>query len=285
MRALIGLAALLLLAGCGGGRSAPASRPADIVVRPPSQAPNLPDFLARSYEPFSRSAAVAIALREWRLWGQGIDDDPPGSRPPPLPEEKPERQAGLWQRIGEYWFLGQITGRPEASWTGRHGSDGRTFDAGRDADFAWSAAFVSYVMRLAGAGDRFPYAKAHHEYINAAREVSLAREAGREPSYWAASAERLDVYAPQLGDLICLARTRRPLAFDDLPAATFAAHCDIVVASAPGSLSVVGGNVDDSVTLKHVPVTPDGHLAAPGAPPLDDRYPWFVVLRILYATP
>ena len=50
-------------------------------------------------------------------------------------------------------------------------------------------------------------------------------------------------------------------------------------------LSVVGGNVDDAVTVKHVPVTPDGHLAPPGGPPLDGRYPWFVVLRVLYDAP
>ncbi len=283
MRHAVWLAALLALAGCGGG--ARPTSPAEIVVRPPSRAPNLPDFVARSYEPFSRSAAVAIALREWRLWGQGVDDDPPGTRPRPLPDAKLERMTGFWQRVGEYWFMGEIAGATEASWTGKHDANGTPFDPGGDADFAWSAAFVGYVMRIAGAGDRFPYSKAHHDYIDAAREVSIARDAGRTPPYWAVAAERIDVYAPLPGDLICFPRTKKPLRFEELPAGTFAAHCDIVVAADSGTLSVVGGNVDDSVTLKHVPVTPDGHLALPGTAPLDERYPWFVVLRVLYEAP
>jgi hypothetical protein len=58
-----------------------------------------------------------------------------------------------------------------------------------------------------------------------------------------------------------------------------------VVAEQPGTLSVIGGNVDDAVTMKHVPVTPDGHLAPPGGPALDDRYNWFVVLKVRYETP
>jgi hypothetical protein len=36
------------------------------------------------------------------------------------------------------------------------------------------------------------------------------------------------------------------------------------------------------VTLKHVPVTPDGRLAGPDGRVLDGRYNWFVALRVLY---
>ena len=59
-------------------------------------------------------------------------------------------------------------------------------------------------------------------------------------------------------------------------------HCDIVVARDKNALSVVGGNVDHAVTMKHVPVTADGRLADPGESVLDTRYPWFVVLRVTY---
>jgi len=45
---------------------------------------------------------------------------------------------------------------------------------------------------------------------------------------------------------------------------------------------VVGGNVDDAVTMKHVPVTPDGNLAGADGTVLDTRYPWMVVLRLLW---
>ena len=53
----------------------------------------------------------------------------------------------------------------------------------------------------------------------------------------------------------------------------------------PGQISVVGGNVDDAVTLKHVPVTPDGRLATPDGQVLDPRYPWMVVLRLAVDAP
>ena len=49
------------------------------------------------------------------------------------------------------------------------------------------------------------------------------------------------------------------------PAGQFPGHCDIVVdTQVPGVIAVVGGNVDDAVTMKHVPVTPDGKLAGAG---------------------
>ena len=98
---------------------------------------------------------------------------------------------------------------------------------------------------------------------------------------WAIVAEPPEAYAPLPGDLICTSRGARKIHFADLPA-RFPGHCDIVVATSPGKLDVIGGNVDDAVTLKHVPVTPDGRLADAGGTVLDGRFPWFVVLRVRY---
>ena len=260
------LLAVLLLAGCA------THHPAKPVVDA-----RVPPFARVPYEPFSRDAAVAIALREWRLFGSPVDDDPPGTRPPPLPDDKPERQEGLWQRVGEYWWAGLPADAPEAPWTGKHDAGGQEFPAADDENFAWSAAFISYVMRIAGAGPQFPYAAAHHVYIDAARETSLGR------ATWSVVAEPPQAYAPQPGDLICMSRGSSTVHFEDLPAGRFTGHCDIVVATAAGQLQVIGGNVDDAVTLKHVPVTPDGKLADPDGSVLDPRYAWFVVLRVLYA--
>ncbi len=243
-------------------------------------AAHVPPFARRPYEPFSRSAVVAIALTEWRAFGSPVDDDPPGTRAPPAPDAKPEREQGLWQRVGEYWWLGLDAGERETRWTGEHDAKGHVFPAEEDGRYAWSAAFVSYVMRIAGAGARFPYSAAHDTYINRAREVSLGRARG-----WLVSAESPAVYAPRPGDLICMSRTAEPLTFADLPAGHFPAHCDIVVGAEPGVLDVVGGNVDDAVTLKHVPVTADGRLADAEGHVQDARYPWFVVLRLLAPVP
>lgn len=238
-------------------------------TRPDPQA-HVPPFARVPYEPFSRDAAVAIALREWRLFGMPVDDDAPDTRPPPLPYQKPERMEGLWQRVGEYWWLGMNAGSRDGRWTGKHDAQGHVFPAADDADFAWSAAFVSYVMRIAGAGLRFPYAAAHHVYIDDAWRVSVGR------AHWAVTAERPDDYAPLPGDLLCFSRTPRPLHFADLPGGRYPAHCSIAVARQAGTLDTIGGNVDDAVTLTHVPLLSNGTLAP------DARYPWFVVLRVLY---
>ena len=53
------------------------------------------------------------------------------------------------------------------------------FPAGQDGTYAWSAAFISYVMRIDGAGPKFPYAISHSTYINAARTGGYALTAMR----------------------------------------------------------------------------------------------------------
>ncbi|HEX4112858.1 MAG TPA: DUF2272 domain-containing protein [Stellaceae bacterium] len=239
----------------------------------------VPAFAEKLFEPFNRADAVAIALREWRLFGSKVDDTPPDTRPTPLPRDKPERQPGLWQRVGEYWWIGLAVppGSPvprEEYWTGKHDAAGGLFPAADDGRYAWSAAFISYVMRIAGAGPRFPYAANHASYVNAAAAHTAPILQALAPQ----------AYAPRAGDLICFGRYQaRALTFGDLPTAyVWPGHCAIVVEVQPGNLSVIGGNVDDAVTLTHVPVTDKGMLATPDGAIVDNRYPWFVVLRVLY---
>ncbi len=248
----------------------------------PVASARVPPFARVPYQPLSREAVVAVALREWRLFGSPIDDDPPGTYRPATPADKPERQEGLWQRVGEYWWTAMDTGAPEAAWTGRHDANGMVFPASNDGSYAWSAAFVSYVMRIPGAGGGFPYSAIPSDYIDPAKQMATGGTSG-----WVMTAERPESYAPQAGDLICMARGgARSLRYDDLPAGHFPAHCDIVVdAAIPGQIAVVGGNVDDAVVMKHVPVTSDGRLAGPDGVVLDVRYPWMVVLRLLAARP
>lgn len=250
---------------------------AGCAARPPADA-HVPPFARLPFEPFQRATAVAIAMREWRLFGSLVVDEAWDEAAPASPDAKPERLPGLWQRVGEYWWLGLDAGRPETAWTGKHDERGVPFPPEEDGKHAWSAAFVSYVMRIAGAGKRFPYSAAHADYIDQAREASLGRQSGR-----AIRAERPEAYAPLPGDLICYSRgSSRGLRFDDLPAGFFPAHCDIVVGIEPGLLSVVGGNVQSEVAMKHVPTTLEGRICGPDGLPLDTRYAWFVAIRVLY---
>ena len=263
---VLGFVALLLglaLAACG---------PDKAVVPVASAIPDdihVPPFARWPYQRFSREAAVQIAYREWRAFGQPVVV--PNTR---LPFDN-ERAEGLWQRVGEYWWLGLPMGSSaDQNFTGIHDQNGSLFPVGQDGTYAWSAAFIDYVMRMAGAGRRFPYSPNHSDYINAARQRS-------QPSL-VIGAERPERYAPQRGDLICMWRGRQPVRFDDLPAGRFPSHCDLVVAIRAGSLDVIGGNVDNSVSMKHVPVTPDGRLANPDGTVVDPDHPWFVVIRVDY---
>ena len=254
----------LLIAGC-----APLAGPSPGAPPPDSQ---VPPYARVPYQPFSREAAVQIAYREWRAFGSPVVF--PHSE---LPFDN-ERAEGLWQRVGDYWWEGLPLGTRDAAWTGMHDETGRVFPADQDENYAWSAAFIDYVMRTAGAGSRFPYSPTHSDYINAARRHGM----GAEPNI-ALSAERPESYAPQRGDLICAWRGKRQIRYDDLPTDRFPGHCDIVVALKPGSLDAIGGNVENSVSLKHVPVTAEGRVANPDGTVLDPDRPWFVVLRVEYA--
>jgi hypothetical protein len=234
----------------------------------------VPPFAAKPYAPFARANAVAIAQREWRLFGSLIDEPALEAWEPGSALEKPERLPGLWQRVGEYWWLGQDPGESAGAWTGKHDAGGAVFPFPEDERYAWSAAFISYVMRIAGAGDRFPYAPNHASYVNAAA-------AGRSPIL---RAEPPESYPPKPGDLICRGRDRAAdLGFRDLPTSyAWPGHCAIVVSLGAGTLDAIGGNVEDAVRLTHVPITERGTLGDPGAPVLDRRYRWFVVLEVLY---
>ena len=226
----------------------------------------VPDFAARPYAPFNREDAVAIALREWRLFGSLTGDQPEAT-------QKPERVPGLWERVGEYWWLGLGGVSREARWTGKHDENGRVFAASDDERYAWSAAFVSYVMRIAGAGERFPYAPNHATYVNAAAS-------GTSPILRAHAPQ---TYAPKLGDLLCFGRDRvaavcqLQLICRTAVATFWPGHCAIVVAQRPGALDVVGGNEDDAVTMDHVAVAADDGLAS-----ADGATHWPIVIEIRY---
>ncbi len=278
LRTLAPLLAAACLAACSSHPPVQATEPTQTAPQIPSAGfGQVPPFARLGYGRFNRADAIAIAMREWRVFGSPVDDDPPGTRPPPG-DNKPERYPGLWQRVGEYWWESQDASSVTAYWTGKHDANGSVFPVSQDSHYPWSAAFISYIMRIAGAGDRFPYAPAHAVYINAAKAQA---DAGGGPLV--VTAQRPDQYAPQAGDIICLGRGgSRALTYDELPTTSFPGHCDFVIAADPGQLTVLGGNVDDSVTEKHIPITQAGMLSDPATGVVDTRYPWFVVLRVTY---
>lgn len=265
------------LSGCasGNGPSQPAQTQA-IALND-----HVPDFATLNFVPFNRQDVAAIALREWRLFGSPVSDADPHDRPEPTQAAlKPERLPGLWQRVGEYWWLGQDPSRPESRWTGRTNGHGVLFPVSKDGNYAWSAAFISYVMRIAGANERFTYSPDHATYINAAASGENPWLTARNPAN----------YTPEIGDLLCVGRGKsRDTTFAMLPTSyNFPAHCGIVVITQQNAppfgreLSVIGGNIDDSVALTHVPVDATGRVSDSQGQSYDTRYPWLVILTPQY---
>ena len=282
-RGLGTLLCALVLAGCA---SSPKTQHAAALVAPPSVAActaqaddaQEPPFVRSCYGVFNRAAAVAVAVGEWRAWGQIIYDGDPADDGLVDPDTKAERQPGWWQRIGLYWWLGMNESDPTSGWTGEHDGTGAIFAPEDDATYAWSAAFISFIMRMAGAGPAFPYSESHSVYINAA-----VAETQSHLGQYGIQAEPPNGYAPVVGDLICYGRNgAATLTYAALPSGRFTGHCGLVVAQAPGQISIIGGNVEDAVALTHVPVTEQGMLATPDGTVLDQRYPWLVVIRVAY---
>ncbi|OYV33301.1 MAG: hypothetical protein B7Z81_11570 [Acidocella sp. 20-61-6] len=230
-----------------------------------------PPFAQLPYVRFSRTDAVRVALDEWRLWGMRVDDTG-GTGYVPSDATMGERQPGLWERVGEYWWEGMNADQPDNAWTGKHDARGKAFSVAANGDYAWSASFISYVMRIAGAGKKFPYAPDHASYINYAARA--ARGEVRNPLLVARDPAS---YAPRLGDLLCFGRgSAAGMRFDDLPTRRdFPAHCSIVVGGGAQSVSAIGGNVDDAVTMEHLRTDAQGKLKG-------NLENWFVVLQVMY---
>lgn len=149
------------------------------------------------------------------------------------------------------------------------------------SDVAWSAAFVSSVMRDAGLDqEAFFYGAAHVAYISAAVSQAMRDVSGGEGRHLFRACDPA-LTRPRPGDLFCYHRhvegTRNPYAqkgpslfrsvFQDFAAGApkiIRSHCDIVVRTddATRKVTVIGGNVHDSVTERVLNLNEKGVLSS-----------------------
>jgi hypothetical protein len=133
-------------------------------------------------------------------------------------------------------------------------------DTGFQGSHPWSAIFISWVMRSAGAGSLFAYSAAHQTYIRAARRNRLDRNTANP--FWA---YRVMEVAPRVGDLVCATRAGSGATYDNIgDAAVRPTHCDVVTDVRPGQLRTIGGNVSQTVGCKEVLIHPDGRVRTDG---------------------
>lgn len=230
-------------------------------------------------EPEARSPLVRSALAEWRAWGQVVVVGWPTDRPSDV-AATPERFA----RLTDYWYAvpggrqvmnrlsllrAQVRGESQGGGDNGPAAAQGWEDIGLYANPAWSAAFISYVARQAGIpSHELPSANRHASYIDAV----LARAAS-DPQGSAFVPRAPEEWAPRPGDLLCADRSYAPLTHWTQRLSSRGKprpmHCDVVVATSPGVVEVVGGNVQDLVTRRKVPADAEGRVlpVPPGVPP------------------
>ena len=233
---------LLLLAACA-------------MPPPPAMPPPIP------YPPETRERLARFAIAEWQAWGclsQGLAGPPltPGCDTTRPPGRGAESEAANFPAVLAYWratlespipanrarYLATLRGEAAQSW----------------AEPFWSAAFISWLMATAGV-DRTEFRPdaAHSLYLDHLDAMATA---------WPESApfitHEATARAPAPGDLLCADRSSRPLPAWSARAAERgqfrAMHCDLVVATGPGVIEAIGGNLGDAVTLRRIPADADG---------------------------
>jgi len=113
----------------------------------------------------------------------------------------------------------------------------------------WSAAFISWVMRRAGAGDYFSYAPNHATYIVAARN-----NVGEENAVFKAyDVKDSNAAWPQPGDLLCKNRDGKTYTLNTI-SKNCISHCDVVIESDSihRTVTTIGGNVNNRVAKRIV---------------------------------
>jgi hypothetical protein len=197
-----------------------------------------------------RDDLLAVVLNEWKRWGYSVR-----SADSTVKIGGRERDAPFVSFVNDYW---QAVGHP--TWNG-------------NTEEPWSAAFISFCFKAAGAGDAFPYNQGHAGYCRA-----ILSTPERFPGLTLSAPATTQV---QVGDLIWAARSgprcrQPPKTYEEALAALrkgawFCSHADIVVEVRAGEVDAIGGNVFDSVT-KTTFISVDGRIA-------DKRHDWLGIIK------
>jgi peptidoglycan hydrolase-like protein with peptidoglycan-binding domain len=201
-------------------------------VPPPSGSPGRSSTSGKAL----RDRLAAIATAEWETWQRGRLN---------------ENNAAMFERLVQYW-MGAGYARSEAE------NRARLSQGGRDPLGYWSAAFISWCVRQAGAtSSQFSFAGAHSTFIAEAYQNRVQRNSKPFKAYGTSEA------APRVGDIIGYARELHvPNTVATVVRDTSGYHTDIVVAidAAASTITVIGGNLSDSVSAGVRNISTKGYL-------------------------
>lgn len=261
----------------------------------------LPDYERPATTPGAtpRERIVEIAMNEWRRWGGQTlrigRDDSSCVTSSPLPDPAP----ALLPVQADGTQAGQPSADIEADENGRDTSclrfpDGTGMEATplgcrlarrywgivgesptcrqiTQPAWAWSAVFISWVLRKAGLDDRqFLTGQSHSMYVVDARDGILPAPAFRIEPVPA---------MPRPGDIICAVRGHDKFLEDpsEIGFGTTPMHCDIVVEVDPAARVVraIGGNVQQSVSMSEIELGDSGQLDGV----TNSHMPWLLLMR------
>lgn len=181
--------------------------------------------------------------------------------------------------IAEYWrIVGDAAGRPHY----RH-VDGRTVDAAGDR-WAWSAAFIGAGVWFAtGGAPWFAYCEWHSTYTRDAIRRTRVGDTGHLRAF------PIGLEPLRRGDIVVQWRAGIGDGGHDIPVTweraeaidPFTSHGDIVVSATTDAAAIIGGNLADTVLLRHLVLDGTGRLA--DAAQL--RGNWFAALRFAEPAP
>ncbi|HEX2535212.1 MAG TPA: DUF2272 domain-containing protein, partial [Chitinophagaceae bacterium] len=178
-----------------------------------------------------KDAAVRIANEQFTHWTR-----PNGSR-------YNETDPAMTQRLQEYWAAVGLTV-----------TAAQLQNSAWQEDHPWSAAFISWVMRQAGAGTAFTYASAHMRYVHAGKQNAEQRAV--DNPFWTCAVTNA---LPEPGDLICRNRGNSRFTYDTIQSSG-TSHCDLVteVDYANNRMTVIGGNKSQTVNREIIRLTASG---------------------------
>jgi len=167
------------------------------------------------------SKLAKTAIGEWEHWSKGSTK---------------EGASSTMARLRRYWREG----------AGVDWSDKKMVDE------AWSAAYISFLMKESGAGDDFKYSTSHSVYI--VDSINNRKKNNKNP-FKGFKPEEVKV---QKGDLVCYGR-QSGVNYDKT--GRYKSHCDIVIDVDKGNAKTLGGNISNSVSLTNVPLDSDGKIS------------------------
>lgn len=176
----------------------------------------------------------SLARSEYEHWGNGT-----------IKEGDPRTM----ERLTAYW---------------KEGADVDNWTDKQMINEAWSAAFISFLMRQAGAGTDFKYSASHSTYI--VDSIKNKKQNNDKPF----KGYKPNEVKVEVGDLVGFAR-QNGVNYDTTGA--YKSHTDLVIGVSNGYAETIGGNVSNSVTITKVPLTSDGKIDSAKAPK------YFVVIK------